>query len=90
MEKAAKLKAQSEDKETKAQDIHTKEDEPNLGEDDLRTTKVPNITHPPPNGPHVIEDDTPNFRITRSSKRAALLAAVEISGSCPSPRQAAG
>ena len=90
MEKAAKLKAQSEEEESKAQDIHTEENEPSLGDDDLRTTKLPKITHPPPDGPHIIEDDAPNFRITRNSKRVALLAAVENSGSCPSPRQAAG
>ena len=88
--KAAKAKAQSEKEESKAQDIYTEENEPNLGDDDLRSTKLPNITHPPPDGPHGIEDDAPNFRVTRSSKRAALLAAVEISGSCPSPQQAAG
>ena len=89
MKKAAKAKATSEEEEAKAQDIHTEENEPVLGDDDLRSTKRPNITHPPPDGPHVIEDDAPNFRVTRSSKRAALLAAVEISGSCPSPQQAA-
>ena len=69
------MKAHSEEEEAKAQDIHTEENESNLGDDDLRTTEVPKITHPPPNGPRVIDDDAPNFRITRSSKRAALLAA---------------
>ena len=72
MKKTAELKAHSEEK-AKAKDIHTEENEPNLGDGNLRTTKVPNITHPPPNGPHVIEDDAQNFRITRSSKRAVLL-----------------
>ena len=78
------MKAQSEEEKAKAQDVHMEENEPNLGDDDLRTTKLPKNTHPPPDGPHVIEDDAPNFRITRSSKRAALLAAVEVSRSCPS------
>ena len=84
------MKTQSEEEETKAQDIYTKENEPDLGDDDLRTAKLPKVTHLPPDGPHVIENDPPNFRVTRNSKRAALLAAVEISGSCPSTRQAAG
>ena len=90
MKITAKLKAQSEEEEAKSQDIHTEENKPNLGDDNLRTTKLTKITHPPPNGPRFIEDDALNFRSTRSSKCAALLATVEISGSCPSPQQAAG
>ena len=90
MEKAAEAKAQSEKEESEAQDVYTKENEPSLGDDDLRSTKLINITHPPPDGPRGIEDDVPNFRITRSSKRAALLTAVEICGSCPSPQQTSG
>ena len=77
MKKAAELKAQSEDEEVKAQGIHTEEDEPNLGEDDLRTTKVPKITHPPPNGPHVIENDV-HAAGGQSNQYASANAATEI------------
>ena len=87
MKKAAKAKTKSEQEEAEAQDIYTEENKPILGDDDLRSTKLPNITHPPPDSPHVIEDDAPNLRVTRSFTRAALLAVVEISGSCPSLQQ---
>ena len=90
IEKVAKLKVQTKEEETKAQDVHTEENKPNLGDDDLRTTKLLKITHPPPDGPHVIEDDARNFRITRSSRHAALLATVEVSGSCLSPQHILG
>ena len=80
----------SEAAEAEAQDIYSEENEAFLGADDLRTAKLQNVKHSPPNGPNIIEDDeVPNFRITRSSRRAALLAAVEISGSYPTPCQAA-
>ena len=59
------------------------------GDDDVRTPKTPKIRHPPRSGPNVIEDDEPpNFRMTRSRMRHQLMSAVEISGSCPSARQA--
>ena len=47
------------------------------------------MRHPPVNpGPNVIEDDEPpNFRVTRASRRRALLAAVEVSGSWPTAMQ---
>ena len=81
MKKAEEERAKSEEAETKAQDIHTEENEIDLGSDDLRTTKLPNVQHPPPSGLHIIEDDdVPNFRVTRSSRRSALLAAVKMLG----------
>ena len=60
-------------------------------DDDLRTTKMVQVRHPPPqNGPNIIEDDDepPNFRVTRASRRRQLLAMTEMSGSCPTARQA--
>ena len=61
-----------------------------LGDDDVRTTRTAQIRHPPPSGPHLIEDDEPpNFRVTRASRRRQLLSAVEVSGSCPTARQTA-
>jgi len=59
--------------------------------DDLRTSKTTQIRHPPPqNGPNVIEDDDepPNFRLTRASRRRQLLAMTEMSNACPTARQA--
>ena len=59
------------------------------GDDDVRTSKSPNVHHPLRQGSNVIEDDEPpNFRVTRSRMRRQLMAAVEISNSCPSARQA--
>ena len=46
------------------------------------------MAHPSPDGPHVIEDDTPNFRVTKKFKRAAL-GSRRIFGSCPRPQQEA-
>ena len=74
--------------------LETKNQTPNVieyGDDDLRTSKSPQITHPTnPNAPHLIEEDTPpNYRVTRASRRAHLLAAVEMSESCPTARQTA-
>ena len=67
-------------------------DESDLGEDDLQFANQ-RITHPKnSSGPNLIEDDAdepPNFRQTRRSRREALLAAVEISGNCPTARQTA-
>ena len=72
------------------EDIFTLPNEANLGQDDLNTLHQ-QVTHPKePEGPHIIEDDAPpNFRRTRKSRREALLAAVEMSGSCPTAEQAA-
>ena len=72
------------------EDVFILPNEANLGQDDLKTLHQ-QVTHPKQdNGPHIIEDDAPpNFKRTRKSRREALLAAVEMSGSCPTQQLAA-
>ena len=40
-------------------------------------------------GPNLIKEDQPRSRVTRASTREKMLFAVDISGSCPTPSQAA-
>ena len=79
-------------KQTEGEPVEN-ETSPNViedGKDDLCTSRTAQIRHPPPSGPHVIEDDEPpNFRITRASRRRQLLSAIEVSDSCPTARQTA-
>ena len=65
-------------------------DETELADDDLRTTRAVQITHPNKGGPTLVEDDEPMARAVRLSARRQqqLLSATEMSGSCPTARQA--
>lgn len=59
------------------------------GDDDVRTTKSCDVRHPPRKGSNVIENnESPNFRVTRSRMRRQLMSATEVSNSCPTARQA--
>ena len=73
--------------EHEAQDVHTEPNEAILGSDNLQIAPTNQVCHP--DIPHLIEDDSPpNFQRTRKSRREKLLAAVEISNSCPTAAQA--
>lgn len=71
--------------------ICTQENELELGDENTQILLTPNIRHPPvPNGPHVIEDnELPYFLRTWRSRHKKLYSAVDISNSCPTPKQAA-
>ena len=88
MNDAAAIRTVSE--ENKVEGTWMEPHEFDLENDDLHTTENVEITHPTSNkGPHLIEEDQPIIRVTRSSRRLKLLTAVDISGSCPTARQAA-
>ena len=73
------------------QGVWVEPDEAELADDDLRSSSTAQITHPVKGGPNLIEDDEPKARAVRRSsrRRQQLLSATEMSGSCPTPRQAA-
>ena len=76
--------------ENKVKGTPVEPDEMNLGNDDLRTTENIDIAHPTSDkGPHLVEEDQRVTRVTRASRHLKLLTAVDISGSCPTARQAA-
>ena len=54
---------------------------------DVQTSTTSQITHPSKKTPTIIPEEY--HRITRASKRRKLLSAVDVSGSCPTARQAA-
>ena len=87
--KAAAQRQTSEQQELEG--VWIEPDEAELADDDLRTPRAVQITHPSKGGSVLIEDDEPKARAVRRSARRQqqLLSATEMSGSCPTPQQAA-
>ena len=76
-------------KQQELEGVWIEPDEAELADDDLRTSRAVQITHPSKGGPVLIEDDEPKARAVRRSARRQqqLLSATKMSGSCPTPQQ---
>ena len=93
---AANTRSQSDKSESNSDCIPANEskiEESEIGNEDIRSSERIAITHggthkkAQHDQPHIIEDEPSPARNTRSARRQELLAAVDISGSCPTAQQ---